>query len=162
MTGDSRENSRTMSSRSESGKSESRSGEAWGEGQGCSVRSGVKSRSWVDIRARRSAVASSVVGGLEAGGGVGGRALGIALGVFSASGVGGGESSRWIWVLLTKKSSKQSSGAVFSSNGRILLGTGAGFCDVGVPSKVSDLWRICLHNLRHSWPLGDYVCREEL
>ena len=51
-----------------------------------------------------------MLGGLEWGEGVGGCAndVGGTIGVVLAGGVGGGESSRWIWVFLTKKSSKLS------------------------------------------------------
>ena len=122
MMGESSENSRTMSSSSASGKSSSSSSSA-GEILGSSGSSGgaagrncvgsrEKSRSWVERKARRFVV-SSFAGRLkgDAGiGGVGGRVVGIAWDVGLAGGVGGGKSSRWIWVLLTKKSSKLSSG----------------------------------------------------
>ena len=127
MMGESSENSRTMSSSSASGKSSScsssssssvgdilgSSGSSGGAAGRICVGSREKSRSWVERKARRFAVSSFVGGRLEgdAGiGGVGGRVVGNAWDVGLAGRVGGGESSRWIWVLLTKKSSKLSSG----------------------------------------------------
>lgn len=92
--GDSRENSRTISSSSESGKSSSPSSlsssseeveeEASGSWRGAAtglicVGSKEKSRSWVEIRERRSAVSSFVGRVLKGGGGGGGggRNVGI-------------------------------------------------------------------------------------
>lgn len=129
LMGDSRENSRTISSSSESGKSSSSSSsplpfsssseeveETSGSFRGAAtglicVGSKEKSRSWVEIRERRSAVSSFVVRGLKGGGGGGGgHNIGMTWGREMVGGAGGGESSRWIWVLLTKKSSRLSSG----------------------------------------------------
>lgn len=91
------------------GKSSGARGESW-------VSSSVKSRSWVDMKARRSAGLSVamgsallVAGGLGGVGGCGGgRQMEVALlgDAVLVGGVGGGESSRWIWVLLTKKESR--------------------------------------------------------
>lgn len=121
LTGESSSNSRTMSSSSSSGKSSSGSYSSCRAGGGRCVGSSEKSRSCVDRKASRSAVSLSVVGGLKAGGG--GRGVEKALGVqLAVGGVGGGESSRWIWVLLTNKSSKQSSGMASDFGGAGIKG----------------------------------------
>lgn len=161
VIGDSSEYSRTISSSSGSGKSFSSEGEGEGcrgaaeeEGE-CWVRSSEKSRSWVEIWARREAVSASfAVGGLDRGGGVGGcadegdRGIGVVL----AGGVGGGESSRWIWVLLTKKSSKLSSGMEcgFAGGGMqvgFLIWLGAAAWSVGV-------WRLSVFSAGFCWLAG--------
>ena len=132
LIGDERENSRTMESSSVSGKVSSSSSsssskeegkeESLGSCLGSAARAGAgaicvsskeKSRSWVEIRERRVVVSSFVIsGGLNiggCGGGVSGRILGRVWGIRLAGGVSCGDSSRWIWVLLTKKSSRLSS-----------------------------------------------------
>ena len=136
-TGESSSNSRTMSSSSLSGKSSSGPESLRGDGVAGGVGLSEKSRSCVESKARRSAGSLSAAGGVEAcggGGGVGGCAVEKALGVrLAVGGVGGGESSRWIWVLLTKKSSRLSSGmatdwggaGVDGASWRVVEGVGA-------------------------------------
>ena len=65
------------------------------------------------------------------GGGGGGRNVGMTWGGEMVGGAGGGESSRWIWVLLTKKSSRLSSGIVSD-----LGGLGGGGMKRDVPSLI--------------------------